>query len=101
MLGPFKQTKAFFGRQTAFISNTLSFGSSSVPLALNMQHFASVPLPLLSSSLLSLPFSIMPDRSIRRSRPIRCTKLQASTDTDVEGTPVKEKRIKKVRRTII
>ena len=40
MLGPYTATKAFIGRQTAFISNTLSFGSSQSP-TLKLQNLAS------------------------------------------------------------
>ena len=91
MLGPYTATKAFIGRQTAFISNTLSFGSSQSP-TLKLQNLASVPLLL---GKMSLPFSINSDMSVRRNRIHRCTKLQATTE-ETEVTPAtKEKRIKK------
>ena len=95
-LGPYTATKAFIGRQTAFITNTLSFNPKSA-MALNLQSLASVPLLCQISPLgaLSLPFSVMPDQSIRRNRVRRCTKLQATTEEADTSAPTKEKRVKK------
>lgn len=97
---PFTQTKSFIGRQTAFISNSFSFRSTSPVLTLH--NLAPIPVSAAStiSSLtaLSLPFSIMPDATIKRNRPRRCTKLQTTTIDIVNAeiqVLVKEKRIKK------
>lgn len=94
--GPYTATKAFIGRQTAFISNTLSFSSKSAP-TLNLQNLASVPLLCQISpiSAVSLPFSIMPDLTVRRNRIRRCTKLHATTEETDAAAPTKEKKIKK------
>eukprot|EP00596_Hydrurales_sp_CCMP1899_P010127 CAMPEP_0119042688 /NCGR_PEP_ID=MMETSP1177-20130426/16084_1 /TAXON_ID=2985 /ORGANISM="Ochromonas sp, Strain CCMP1899" /LENGTH=565 /DNA_ID=CAMNT_0007009653 /DNA_START=205 /DNA_END=1902 /DNA_ORIENTATION=+ len=99
---PFTQTKAFIGRQTAFISNTFSFGSRSPSFSLNFQNLAVVPVtaPSTTTSMtaLSLPFSIMPDLTVKRNRVRRCTKLQATTIDIVNAeiqVLVKEKRTKK------
>lgn len=95
---PFTQTKAFIGRQTAFISNTFSFGSVSPSLSLNFQNLASPPVTastISSLSALSLPFSIMPDLTVKINRVRRCTKLQATTIDIVNAeiqVLVKEKR---------
>jgi hypothetical protein len=43
----------------------------------------------------SLPFSIMPDLTVRRNRVRRCTKLHATTEEADAATPTKEKKIKK------
>ena len=95
-LGPYTATKAFIGRQTAFITKTLSFSPKSA-MALNLQSLASVPLLCQISPLgtLTLPFSVMPDQSIRRNRIRRCTKLQATTEEADTTAPTKEKRVKK------
>ena len=94
--GPYTATKAFIGRQTAFISNTLSFGTATSP-RLKLQNLASVPLLCQVDTLrkLSLPFSVNSDMSVRRNRVRRCTKLHMATTEDAEAAPVKEKRIKK------
>ena len=94
--GPYTATKAFIGRQTAFISNTLSFGTATSP-RLKLQNLASVPLLCQVDTLrkLSLPFSVNSDMSVRRNRVRRCTKLHMATTEDAETAPVKEKRIKK------
>ena len=64
---------------------------------LNLHNLAAVPLlfQLGPVTTLSLPFSMMPDSSVRRNRVRRCTKLHAATEEADAVAPVKEKRIKK------
>lgn len=66
-------------------------------MTLNLQNLASVPLLCQINPLgaLALPFSVMPDLSIRRNRARRCTKLHATTEETDTTTPAKEKRVKK------
>ena len=99
--GPYTATKAFIGRQAAFISNMTPFGSFGAPSTLSLKSLASVPLLMQVNSMSPtfLPYSMNSDLSVRKNRVNkvrRCTKLSATTEDADVATPVKEKRIKKV-----